>query len=349
MTLLNDKQTAFNDMRTNMAAATAEHGLFRDDGQRELTLPKSDVASGNSWTLYLGDCVTEIAKVTDNSVDMCIFSPPFSNLYIYSDSVADMGNAADDREFLEHYRHLVPELLRITAPGRLCVIHCKDLPRYMTSHGAAGLFDLPGELIRVMEEGGWQYHSRVTIWKDPVIEMQRTKSYGLLHKSFEARTEVCRQGMPDYLIVFRKWTEETEAGQVTQCRQPGDYIGEAGPEGYQDRRAYSIGVWQRYASPVWFDISQTRVLNVQQARASEDEKHICPLQLDVIARCVDLWTMPGETVFSPFAGIGSEGYEALRMGRKFVGVELKPEYWRAAQGYLRSVEAQPSLFDAVPA
>jgi DNA modification methylase len=249
-----------------------------------------------------------------------------------------MGNTKGDAEFMTHYEYMVPELLRITKPGRLCVIHIKDMVDYMGRDGEAGLRDLPGEITRAMEKHGWKYHSKVTIWKDPVIEMQRTKNHGLLHKNFAASAEACRQGLPDYLIVFRKWTDPMPVKQVKNNRKPGDYVGEMPPTAYDDDRHYSISVWQRYASPVWFDISQTRVLNIQQARANEDEKHICPLQLDVIARCVDLWTNEGDHVFSPFAGIGSEGYESLRMGRKFTGIELKREYWNVACRNLTAIE-----------
>lgn len=318
-------------------------------------------AAGDNWTLYHGDCVQVIQGIPDNSIHFGIHSPPFSSLYVYSDSVADMGNCASDDEFFEHYTYLISELLRTTAAGRLCAVHCKDLPRYATSHGQSGLYDFPGAIIRAFESAQtasdasarWQYHSRVTIWKDPVIEASRTNSHGLLHKNFSERAEVVRQGMPDYILVFRKWCDTMQDKQVQQRREPGDYIGQNAPHSYQTQRDYSIAVWQRYASPVWFDIDQTNVLNFQLARDSQDEKHICPLQLDVIARCVDLWTNAGEVVFSPFAGIGSEGYEALKLGRKFVGIELKQSYFDIAVRNLTAIEfesSQPTLFDlAVPA
>jgi DNA modification methylase len=234
-------------------------------------------------------------------------------------------------------------------------VHCKDLPAYINRDDYAGLVDFPGEIIKAFQLEGWRYHSRVTIWKDPVIEMQRTKNHGLLHRNFTREANACRQGMADYLIVFRKWPLEGQT-QVTQQREPGDYIGEKPPteqeiEGWGRRDPqsnYSIAVWQRYASPVWFDVDQTKVLNYRVARDSQDEKHICPLQLDVIARSIDLWTNPGDVVFSPFAGIGSEGYEALRLGRKFIGVELKRSYYDYAIQYLREMaaqKAQPTLFD----
>lgn len=344
---LRAKQEAYTVMQHEMNAAMAEHGLFRDDAAKALQPAEIDVAHGDDWTLYLGDCVTETKKIADESVQFSIFSPPFSSLYIYSDSDADMGNCANDAEFFEHFGYLIPELLRITTPGRLCAVHCKDLPRYQSAHGAAGLYDFPGALTRAFEAHGWQFHSRVTIWKNPQIESTRTNNYGLLFASFSNRAEVTRQGMADYVLVFRKWAEDMVVGQVKQTRREGDYIGQSPPVGQETERDYAIQLWQRYASPVWFDIDQTRVLNYQIARADRDEKHICPLQLDVIARAIDLWTMRGDTVFSPFAGVGSEGYEALRMGRKFVGVELKREYWQLAQRYLQQAEfdaMQPTMF-----
>lgn len=344
---LRAKQELHTAMQEEMNAAMAAHGLFRDDGARSLQPPESEVATGDNWTMMLGDCVAETKKVADNSIDFTIFSPPFSNLYIYSESEADMGNCADDQEFFQHFGYLIPDLLRITRPGRLCAVHCKDLPRYQSKHGAAGLYDFPGALTRAFESHGWQFHSRITIWKNPQIESTRTNNYGLLFASFTNRAEVTRQGMADYVLVFRKHTDDMVVGQVKQQRTPGDYIGLNPPPTQESDRDYAIQLWQRYASPVWFDIDQTRVLNFQIAREDRDEKHICPLQLDVIARCVDLWTNKGETVFSPFAGVGSEGYEALRLGRKFIGVELKRAYWELAQRHLADAEfksAQPVMF-----
>lgn len=352
LTTLQSKQEEFKIMQSEMNAAMAQHGLFRDDARLTLTIPNEKVKHSENWTMYLGDCVEVARQLPDNSVDFGIHSPPFANLYIYSDSVSDMGNSADDDEFFTHYGYLIKDLYRITQPGRLCAVHCKDLPAYMNRDGAAGLIDFPGRIIREFERHGWQYHSRVTIWKDPVIEMQRTKNHGLLHKNFEERAEACRQGMPDYLIVFRKWPIDGGA-QVKQQREVGDYIGTNPPlpdEVYNrgrfgENKNYSIAVWQRYASPVWFDIDQTNVLNYQLAKTDKDEKHICPLQLDVIARSIDLWTNPGDVVFSPFAGIGSEGDQAVRMRRKFIGVELKPEYFDIAVRNLQDAERAANQVD----
>lgn len=324
-----------------------------------MTTTVIDQAFGDNWALYCGDCVQVLPGLPEGSVDFTVFSPPFAELYVYSDSEADMGNSRDADEFFQHYRYLVPELLRVTRPGRLVAIHCKDLPTYKSRHGASGLYDFPGDLVRAMEEtkgapdvesrGFFQFQSRVTIWKDPVIEAQRTNNHGLLFRNFSDRTEVVRQGMADYMLIFRKWTPDMPDKQVSQRRSPGDYVGTAPPPTSIDTdRDYGIAVWQRYASPVWFDIDQTDVLNYQIARENEDEKHLCPLQLGVIRRCIDLWTNPGDLVLSPFAGVGSEGYVALEEGRRFVGVELKRAYFNHAQRYLADAafaKAQPNMFD----
>ena len=307
---------------------------------------------GQDWKMIHGDSCEVIQGIPDNSIDFMIYSPPFSNLYIYSDSVADMGNSADDEEFFEHYSYLITETFRVLRPGRLVAVHCKDLPLYMNRDGAAGLSDFPGRIVRAHEEAGFTYHSRVTIWKDPVIEMQRTKNHGLLWRNFTERSEVVRQGMPDYLILFRKFKDIPDVPEKQVSHKLNgkthEYQGELPPESFDSDRDYSIQVWQKYASPVWFDIRQTRVLNVQQARENGDEKHICPLQLDVISRSIDIWTNPGEVVLSPFAGIGSEGYEALRMDRKFVGIELKESYFNVACRNLAEMEESKkavTLFD----
>lgn len=284
---------------------------------------------GRDWQLYHGDCVTVARSLPDDSIHFSIFSPPFSGLYIYSDAIEDMGNSANDDEFFAHFDYLIPELLRITKPGRLCAVHCKDLVNYKGRDGAAGIRDFSGEIVRHFSAAGWQYHSKVVIWKDPVIEMQRTKAHGLLYKQLRADSSFSRQGLPEYLLIFRKWPQD-EAQEL--AIEPVTHT----------KDDFPLEMWQRYASPVWFDIQQTRVLNIEQARESQDEKHICPLQLDVIERGVQLWTNPGDVVFSPFAGIGSEGYESLRLGRKFVGVELKESYFNVARRNLERVEREKS-------
>lgn len=311
-------------------------------------------AQGKNWVLYQGDCVQVIKGLPDNSIDLTVSSPPFGQLYIYSDSEADMGNSVNDDEFFTHYEFLIKEMYRATRPGRLNVVHCKDLPAFRNRDGAMGLIDFPGKIIRAFEKYGWQYHSRVTIWKDPVIEMERTKNHGLLHRNFTSGAEQCRQGMPDYLIVFRKWPVEGGT-PVIQSRKVGDYIGENAPEEWEIRpnkrsreNNYSIAVWQRYASPVWMDIQQTNVLNYEQAKDPNDSKHICPLQRDVIARCIDLWSNKGEIIFDPFAGIGSTAYEAVRMGRRGVGIELKESYFNSAIKFCERAEVEagrPTLWD----
>ena len=298
-----------------------------------------DSAHGQNWTALQGDCIDVLAQMPPSSVDFSVFSPPFSSLYIYSESERDMGNTADDAEFAEQYGHLARELHRVTRPGRLCAVHCKDLVYYRTSSakGTSGLRDFPGDLIRAHTAAGWDYHSRVTIWKDPVIEMQRTKAHGLLYKQLQADSSFSRQGLAEYMLIFRRWPEsETEE---TSIRPVG-----------QDRAQFPLDQWQCWASPVWMDIQQTNVLNTELARESEDEKHICPLQLDLIERCIRLWSNPGDVVFSPFMGIGSEGVTALKCKRKFLGTELKESYWRQACRFLAGTEAQAaSLFDLMVA
>jgi DNA modification methylase len=283
--------------------------------------------------LYQGDCCQVMRDLPDESISLSVYSPPFSNLYIYSDSEADMGNAASHEEFFEHYRFMLRELYRCTYPGRLTAVHCKDLPLYKGRDGAAGLYDFPGDIRLAHEACGWTFHSRVTIWKCPVIEMQRTKNHGLLYKNLRKDSCGSRQGMADYLMVFRKWDDQSRWRPVPH-----------------EKSEFPLEQWQDWASPVWMDIQQPRVLNYQIAREDGDEKHICPLQLDVIERPVTLWSNPGEVVFSPFAGIGSELYVALQLGRRVVGVELKRAYWQIAVRNLESVEfstSQPSLFAGV--
>ena len=278
--------------------------------------------SGTDWALYQADCVDFARQLPDSSIDYSVYSPPFASLYIYSDSVCDLGNCADDAEFMEQYRFLISEMHRILRPGRVVSVHCKDLVNYKGRDGMAGLRDFPGDIIRLHTEAGFAYHSRVTIWKDPVIEMQRTKAHGLLYKQLRADSTFSRQGLAEYVLTFRKWAKEDEAvAPVTHTRDD-----------------FELDQWQQWASPVWTDIRQTNVLNVKQARMAGDEKHICPLQLDLIERCIVLWSNPGETVFSPFAGIGSEGVVSLKLGRKFVGTELKASYFADACGYLSAAE-----------
>lgn len=283
-----------------------------------------DEAHGARWSLYNADCVELARQLPERSVHFALYSPPFSNLYTYSDSLLDMGNCEDDRVFLDHYRFLVAELYRMLVPGRLVAVHCKELVNYKGRDGMAGLRDFPGDLIRVHQAAGFALHSRVTIWKCPVTEMQRTKAHGLLYKTLRADSTFSRQGLAEYLLLFRKWAGEGEENFVEAVRHT--------------EETFPLDRWQRWASPVWMDIDQTHVLNVEQAREDRDEKHMCPLQLGVIERAVALWSNANDVVFSPFAGIGSEGHGALLQGRRFVGVELKASYFKQAVGYLARAE-----------
>lgn len=338
------KIAAHEQMKREMTTAMREFQGARDTKLVGAEAPTS--RSGEVWELWRGDCVDVVRSVTTESIDFSIFSPPFSNLYIYTDSMADMGNSADHEEFFAHFRFLIRELYRVTVNGRLCAVHCKDLPAYKGRDGAAGLIDFPGMIVRAFEDEDWQYHSRVTIWKDPVTEMQRTKNHGLLHKQLCKDSSASRQGMADYLVVFRKWDGEEFPrpvhGPTPEVRFSieSGYVGEDGPGRVRSERDHSIQVWQRYASPVWFDIRQQNVLRRDGARDSEDEKHICPLQLDVIERAIHLWTNPNDVVLSPFAGIGSEGVVAIKMGRRFIGAELKESYYEQALRNLAAARAQ---------
>ena len=337
--IIQEKEKAHHTMKSEMTKAIS---IFHSETDMQNNTPYFGKQSGNNWELHHGDCVHVAQKIESGTIDLSVYSPPFSNLYIYSDSEYDMGNSSDDGEFMKHYSYLAEELYRITREGRLTVIHCKDLPMYKGRDGAAGLRDFPGEIIKMYESKGWVFHSRVTIWKDPVIEMQRTKNHGLLYKQLCKDSAASRQGMADYLIVMRKWGDEskwesvTRGGErfcdykgMTQCQPTDKDLARARTE-EEEKRLYSIAVWQRYASPVWFDINQTNVLNKMQAKEKDAERHICPLQLDVIERAVELWSNPNDLVFSPFTGIGSEGYVSLKMGRRFVGAELKKSYFDIA-------------------
>lgn len=308
-----------------------------------------DQASGKNWSFYNADCVEFAAGLPDNSIDFSVYSPPFSSLYIYSESAADMGNVADDAEFFERYRYLVREKLRVTRPGRLTAIHVKDLVYYQNSseRGDAGLRPFSDGCTAVHIDEGWTFHCRVTIFRDPVLERAKTNAHGLLWKTFQKDATFCRVGMPEYLLVFRKWAQPGEDDLVKPVPHPKSQV--------------PLDVWQELASPVWnyrpgqsghgdFDLPSTDVLNVDAARDEKAEKHLCPMPLNITSRALELWTTEGDTVFSPFGGIGSEGVASLRMGRKFLGTELHPTYFR--QG-VRNLEvtrrAMPSLLDAMGA
>jgi len=291
-------------------------------------MPCIDQKVTDRWSLYRGDCIDVVRDLPDASVGFSVFSPPFASLYTYSDDDRDMGNCRDADEFDAHFRYLTDELHRVIMPGRLVAMHCMDLPLSKMRDGHIGLRDFRGQLIRAMQDAGFVYHSQVTIWKDPVTAMQRTKALGLLYKQLKKDSGRSRQGIPDYLVVFRK---------------PGD-----NPEPIShDPEEFPVTLWQRYASPVWMDIDQSDTLQYRSAREHDDERHICPLQLGVIRRALRLWSNPDDVVLSPFAGIGSEGVVSLEMGRRFVGVELKASYYRQALANLTDLSQQATLFGAV--
>lgn len=284
-------------------------------------------ASGNNWTAIHGDCVDVLSQLPSESIGFSVYSPPFGNLFVYSDSAADMGNSATDGEFETHYAYEVREKFRLTKPGRLTAVHCSDLPMTKWRDGEIGIKDFSGAIIRLHEAAGWVLHSRVTIWKCPVVEMTRTKALGLLYKQLRSDSGRSRMGMPDYLLVFRKPGENAEP--ITHRAEE-----------------FPVSQWQEWASPVWMTVNQTRTLNVKAAKDQADEKHLCPLQLDVIERALHMWSNPGDVVMSPFLGIGSEGWCSLRTKRRFIGVELKESYWRQACRNLASAESNSGdLFD----
>ncbi len=283
------------------------------------------------FALYNGDSCEVMTGLPDNSMDYSIFSPPFEDLYTYSDSPRDLGNCRSTEEFYQQFTYIVKQLFRVMKAGRLVSIHCMDLPTTKASDGFIGLRDFPGILIKLFQDCGFYYHSRVTIWKDPVVAMQRTKALGLLHKQIKKDSSMCRQGIADYIITMRK---------------PGD---NENPITHTNE-TFPVEKWQQYASPVWMDIQQGNTLNRTSAREERDEKHICPLQLDVIARCIELWSNEGDTIFTPFLGIGSEAYQSLKMHRKAVGIELKESYFRqAVKNCDRAItcEEQINLFEGL--
>lgn len=280
-------------------------------------------AHGDRFTVYNGDCVDVLSQLPDNSIDFSVYSPPFGSLFVYSESAADMGNSTDD-EFAAHYAWMVKEKLRLTKPGRLTAVHCSDLPMTKWRDGAVGIKDFSGDIIRIHQEAGWIMHSRRTIWKCPVTEMTRTKHVGLLYKQLMKDSAKSRGGMPDYLITFVKPGENVEPINHT-------------PENFP------LDQWQEWASPIWMSIDQSNVLNVKMAKDGSDERHLCPLQLDVIERAVIMWSNPDDVVLSPFTGIGSEGVTSLKLGRRFVGTELKESYWRQAVRYLEAEDRQGNL------
>ncbi len=325
-----------------------------------------DEHKGSNFHIYNADCVEVAKQLPDNSIGYSIYSPPFASLYTFSNSDRDMSNVKNNDEFMDQYKFLIKEKLRITQPGRLTSVHCMNMTTTMNTHGVIGLHDFRGDIIRAHIDAGWVFHSEVAIWKNPVMAMQRTKALGLLHKTIKTDSSRSRQGMCDYILTFRKKGDNENpidgllkwyAGDMNL----NDFASAMGYQGkdsqfrvsnkFQDGMcrqiattdAQSIDIWQQYASPVWFDIGQSNTLQYRQARDDKDNKHISPLQLDVIERCMQLWSKPGDVTFSPFLGIGSEGYVGLQMLdglRKFIGTELKPSYFKVACKNLDEAEKQ---------
>lgn len=305
------KKNDASEMESEMVARSIR---IRDDlapvGRESSAYFEDDVRT-DYYHAMMGDCVQRIKDIEDGSIGFSIFSPPFASLYTYTNSDYDMGNSKTDDEFAQHFEYLVHELYRVTAPGRLVSFHCMNLPTSKERDGFIGIKDFRGDLIRMFQNAGFIYHSEVTIWKDPVTAMQRTKALGLLNKQKNKDSSMSRQGIPDYLVTMRKPGDNAKPIQHTNDEFP-------------------ISTWQKYASPVWMDINPSRTLQYQNARENNDERHICPLQLDVIERAIDLWSAPDDVVLSPFMGIGSEGYVAISKGRKFIGIELKASYFKCA-------------------
>ena len=283
----------------------------------------------DQWSIYHGDNIEVLKGIPSDSVHFSIFSPPFSDLFTYSASERDMGNSTD-QEFYDHFSFFMPELYRVIMPGRLVAVHCMNIPKTIGKDGIMGIKDFRGNMVRIFENQGFIFHSEVCIWKDPLIQATRTKMLSLAHKQISKDSSRCGQGFPDYIIVVRKPGENPEP--VAKGRGFEHYIGDMPePDAKKEDKAninkYSHYVWQRYASPVWFDINQTNTLNIKLAREKDDERHCCPLQIDTIKRCLHLWTNKNDIVLDPFMGIGSSGYCALEMKRKFIGIELKKSYY----------------------
>lgn len=305
----------------------------------------------DEYAIYEGDSCELMKGIPDNSIGYSLHSPPFEGLYKFSNSDRDISNNSGD-DFYEHYGYIVDELLRITKAGRLASVHCMQLPTSKTRDGHIGMRDFRGEVIRLFQEKGWIFSSEVCIWKDPVVAQQRTKSIRLLHAQVSKDSTISGQGLADYIVTFRKAGDNTiPVGNGKGNPRFEYYIGEgSAPEpiekrlGRQNeddaRKWYSIEVWQRYASPVWTDINQSRTLQYRNAKDDKDEQHISPLQLDVIERCIHLWSNPDDVVFTPFMGIGSEVYGAVELGRKGIGIELKPSYFNQAVKNLSELKSK---------
>lgn len=320
---IEQKQKAFKEMQSLMTVAMSRNI------KNQISLQKMEVSKeykSDYCHIRLGDCVKLVKDIPDESIGFSVFSPPFAELYTYSDKLEDMGNSKDYQEFFTAFKFIVAELYRIMWSGRNVAVHCMDLPVHKGKEGYIGIRDFSGLILQAFQEVGFIYHSRVTIWKNPVTAMQRTKAIGLLHKQVKKDSAMSRVGLPDYLMVFRK---------------PGNHD-------HPVKCDISVDTWQQWASPVWMDINPTNTLNAASGRGENDEKHICPLQLDVIDRAVHLWSNEGDTVFTPFLGIGSEVYQSILAGRKGIGFELKESYFNEAIKNVKRAEQQinvPTLFD----
>lgn len=288
-----------------------------------------DQKSGENWVLYNGDSCEILAGIPTASIHYSITSIPFASLYTYSNSERDLGNSRNYGEFAEHYQYLGKEWYRVMMPGRLVSIHCMNLPAMKERDGFIGVKDFRGDVIRWMQACGFIFHSEVCIWKNPVVEMQRTKALGLLHKQIRKDSAMSRMGIPDYIVTFRKPGMNPEPLEHTHENYSVDHW-----------QQVASPVWDEYPAPVWWDINQSATLQRKSARTEKDEKHICPLQLPVIERCVELWSKEHEIVLDPFDGIGSTGYQALKMGRRHVGIELKESYFKQAALNLEAAERE---------
>jgi DNA modification methylase len=320
---IEEKMSNHKQMQEQMKIAAKELRFCTGESTEAKT--DIDTSSGDGWTVHHGDCVRVAKTIPDHSIGFSVFSPPFADLFTYSSDPQDMGNCDSMAQFMVHFDHLIGELARIMQPGREVAVHCVDLLSTKWKHGRIEFQDFSGEIIRAFWKRGFLFHSRICIWKSPVTEMQRTKAHGLLFKTLKADSSDSRVGCADYLLVFRA---------------PGECVTPV----TKDPAQFPVDWWQEVASPVWMTVDQGRVLNGEVARDVADERHICPLQLDVIERAITLWSNPGDLVFSPFTGIGSEGYGALSLGRRFVGSELKKSYAEQAVANLRNLKAQGSLF-----
>jgi DNA modification methylase len=314
---ISKKEKEFNKMMLEISKNVNEK-IYNLKMDYEMLKEKTE-----NYEVFCGDSCEIMKEIESNSIDFSVFSPPFSNLFTYSDSIRDLGNCENDSQFFKQNEYLLSELYRIIKNGRLVAVHTKDLARYKNSSGYSGMYDFTGEYHRAMEKAGFKYHSKITIWIDPVLEMQRTKTQRLLYKQVTSDSSYSGVGMPEYITIFRKW--EGDENEWTPIQN-------------KDKNNFDLDTWQKWASPVWFDIDRYDVLtNYRDGKTSNDEKHICPLQLQVIRRCIAMWSNKGEKVFTPFMGIGSEVWQAVKMDRFGIGIELKESYFEVAKSNLKNL------------